>query len=252
MGGGNALWGGFSSFFSIWQICLLQISPFFVAFFVGIYLATIDQKVNPEIRRWMIIPCMATIDQKVNPEIRRWMIIPCIAYGIGFAVLYSLLIASGLNISRPLIHNISNLRVVSGFIILFIGLYILLVNRISFLGKIYLPLLLSTLFLLVGVTFALVYSPCITPMLSDIMGIASQRSTAVEGWYLAFFYGLGTSIALCLTSVVLILLTRRREVVLRNANLIIGVCGAILLILAVMNITGMMRHYKAFVLGLVL
>ena len=232
MGGGNALWGGFSSFFSIWQICLLQISPFFVAFFVGIYLATIDQKVNPEIRRWMIIPC--------------------IAYGIGFAVLYSLLIASGLNISRPLIHNISNLRVVSGFIILFIGLYILLVNRISFLGKIYLPLLLSTLFLLVGVTFALVYSPCITPMLSDIMGIASQRSTAVEGWYLAFFYGLGTSIALCLTSVVLILLTRRREVVLRNANLIIGVCGAILLILAVMNITGMMRHYKALVLGLVL
>ncbi len=232
MSGGNALWGGFSSFFSIWQICLLQISPFFVAFFVGIYLATIGKNANPEIRRWMIIPC--------------------ITYGVGFSVFYSLLIASGLNISRPLIHNISNLRVVSGFIILFIGLYILLVNRISFLGKAYLPLLLSTLFLLIGVTFALVYSPCITPMLSDIMGIASQRSTAVEGWYLAFFYGLGTSIALCVTSIALILAARRREIVLRNANLIISICGTILLVLAAMNMTGMMRHYKAFVLGLVL
>ena len=232
MGGGNALWGGFSSFFSIWQICLLQISPFFVAFFVGIYLATIGKKANPEIRRWMIIPC--------------------IAYGVGFSTFYSLLIASGLDFSRPLIHNVSNLRMVSGFIILFVGLYILLVNRISFLGKIRLPLLLTTLFLFIGVTFALVYSPCITPMLSDIMGIASQRSTAVEGWYLAFFYGFGTSIALCATSAVLVMFARSREMFLRNANLIINICGTILLILAVMNITGLMRHYKAFVLGLVL
>ena len=232
MGGGNAAWGGFSSFFSIWQICLLQISPFFVAFIVGIYLATIGNKANPEIRRWMIFPF--------------------IAYGIGFTVFYSLLIASGLDFSRPLIHNISTLRVVAGFIILLVSLYVLLVNRLSFLGKIRLPLLLSVLFLFVGITFALVYSPCITPMLSDIMGIASQRSTAVEGWYLAFFYGIGVSLALCLTSVALILLTRRQEIVLRNTNLIINICGTILLILAVMNISGLMRHYKAFVLGFVL
>lgn len=232
MGGGAAVWGGFSSFFSIWQICLLQISPFFVAFFVGIYLATIGNKANPEIRRWMILPC--------------------ITYGIGFTVFYSLLIASGLNVSRPLIHNIGTLRVVSGIIILLVGLYILLVNRISFLSKIRQPLLLSTLFLLIGVAFAIIYSPCITPMLSDIMGLASQRSTAIEGWYLAFCYGIGVSLALCMTSVALVLFARRREIVLRNANLIINICGTTLLILAVMNMTGLMRHYKAFVLGFVL
>ena len=232
MGGIAAVWGGFSTFFSIWQICLLQISPFFVAFIVGIYLATIGKYVNTEIRRWMIIPC--------------------IAYGIGFTVFYSLLIASGLNISRPLIHNIGALRVVSGIVILLVGLYILLVNRISFLGKLHLPSLLSVLFLLIGVTFAIIYSPCITPMLSDIMGIASQRSTAVEGWYLAFCYGLGTSIALCMTSIAIILTARRHKIVLRNAKLIINICGTILLILALMNISGLMRHYKAFVLGFVL
>lgn len=232
MGGGAALWGGFSSFFSIWQVCILQFSPFFIAFIVGIYLATVGKKADPEIRRWMIIPC--------------------IAYGIGFTVFYSLLIASGLDISRPLIHNIGLLRIVSGIIILFAGLYILLVNRISFLGKIHTPLLLSALSLLIGVAFALVYSPCITPMLSDIMGIASQRSTAVEGWHMAFWYGLGISIALCMTSVALILFARRQEIVLRNANLIKNICGIILFILAVMNITGLMRHYKAFVLGFVL
>lgn len=232
MGGAAAVWGGFSSFFSIWQICILQISPFFIAFIVGIYLATLGNNANPKILRWIIIPC--------------------IAYGIGFTVFYSLLIASGLNISRPLIYNISALRVASGVVILLVGLYISLVDRISFLGKIHRPSLLSALALLIGAAFAIVYSPCITPMLSDIMGLASQRGTAAEGWYLAFCYGLGISIALCMTSVILILFAKRQKMVLRNARSIKNICGIILLVLAVMNITGLMRHYKAFVLGLVL
>ena len=167
IGGAAALWGGFATFFSIWQICLLQISPFFVAFIVGIYLSTQGKNGDPEIGRW-IIP-------------------PCITFTVGFIIFYSLLIASGLDISRPLIHNIGTLRVVSGLIILLACLYIFLVNRLSFLGKIHHPFLLSALSLLMGVSFSLIYSPCITPMLSDIMGIASQRNTAVEGWYLAFF-----------------------------------------------------------------
>jgi len=232
MGGFAALWGGFSSFFSIWQVCILQISPFFVAFIVGLYLATLGK--NP------------------RAEIRRWTILPCIAYGIGFSVVYALLIASGLNISRPLIHNLGLLRVIAGIAILLAGLYLLLVNRVLWLGKLHRPLLLSALSLLIGITFALIYSPCITPMLSDIMGIASQRGTAAEGWYLAFWYGIGISLALCITSIALIMLARRQEIILRKAEPIINICGAILLVLGVMNITGMMRHYKAFVLGFVL
>lgn len=232
MGGVAALWGGFSSFFSIWQVCILQISPFFIAFLVGVYLATVGKNTNPKIFRWVVVPC--------------------IAYGIGFTIFYALLIASGLNISRPLIHSISLLRVVSGIVILLVGMYILLVDRVSFLGKIHSPSLLSALSLLIGITFAIIYSPCITPMLSDIMGLASQRSTAAEGGYLAFWYGLGISIALCMTAIALIFFAGKREIALRNAGLIKNICGIILLVLGIMNITGLMTHYKAFVLGFVL
>ncbi|MBE9542312.1 MAG: hypothetical protein IMF01_08335, partial [Proteobacteria bacterium] len=159
MGGGATLWDGFSSFFSIWQICILQISPFFIAYITGLFLITLNQKTNPGIRQWVILPC--------------------ITYAIGFTIFYSLLIASGLNISRLLIYNIGNLRVISGIVILCVALYILLVNRISFLNKLHNPLLLSILSLLIGITFAIMYSPCITPTLSEIMGLASQRGTAV-------------------------------------------------------------------------
>lgn len=232
MRGVEALWGGFSSFFSIWQICILQISPFFIAFLVGAYLATAGKNTNPKIFRWVVVPC--------------------IAYGIGFTIFYALLIASGLNISRPLIHNIGLLRVISGIVILLAGLHVILVNRISFLGKIHNPLLLCALSLMIGVTFAIIYSPCITPMLSDIMGLASQRNTAAEGGYLAFWYGLGISIALCMTALALIIFAGKREIVLRNAGLIKNICGIILLILGGMNLTGLMTHYKAFVLGFAL
>ena len=232
MSGGMALGGGFSSFFSIWQICILQISPFFIAFIAGLYLATPDPKADRGIFRWVILPC--------------------IAYGISFTIFYSLLTASGLNISRPLIGNIGNLRIVSGVFFLFVGLYIILVNRVPFLGRMHRPFLLSALSLIMGASLSIIYSPCITPMLSDIMGLASQRSTAAEGWYLAFWYGLGISLALCMTSVALILFAGKRAVTLRNSNLIINICGAILLALAFMNMTGLMRHYKAFVLGFVL
>jgi len=106
--------------------------------------------------------------------------------------------------------------------------------------------------LLIGSSFAIAYSPCITPMLSDIMGLASQRSTAAEGWYLAFCYGLGTSIAMCMVSIALILFLGKRQTVLLNASLIKNICAIILLAFAFMNITGLMRHYKAFVLGFAL
>ena len=232
MGGADALWGGFSSFFSIWQVCILQISPFFIAFAVGVYLAIRGK----------------SAEQKILPQI----LLLCVAYGIGFTIFYALLIASGLSVSRPLIHNIGFLRVISGIVISLIGLHIILFDRISFLGKMRSPLLLGALSLFIGVAFAFIYSPCITPMLSDIMGLASQRSTAAGGGYLAFWYGLGISIALCMTAIALIILAGKREIVLRNAGLIKNICGIILLVLGGMNLTGLMTHYKAFVLGFVL
>ncbi|TXT24300.1 MAG: cytochrome c-type bioproteinis protein [Gallionellaceae bacterium] len=232
MGGGAALWGGFSSFFSIWQVCILQISPFFIAFIVGTYLATPARETDARILRW-IVP-------------------PCIAFGVGFNLFYSLLIASGLSFSRPLITNLGSLRIVAGTVILLASLHIFLVNRSPFLGKMHRPLPLSGLALLLGISFALIYSPCITPMLSDIMGLASQRATAQEGLVLAGFYGIGITLALCLVAVALTLLLGKNATALRHADAIKNACGVVLLALAIMNLTGLMRHYKAFVLGFVL
>jgi len=230
MGIGTALWGGFSSFFSIWQICLLQISPFYMAFIVGLFLATASQKNNPKITHWVLLPF--------------------IAYTAGFTVIYSLLISSGLGISKLLLYNISTLRVISGIAILIAALYILIIDRLCALSCKLSPLLLSVLSLLIGLSFAFIYSPCITPTMSDIMGIASQPQTAVQGWHLAVMYGIGICAAFGATGIALVLLLRRSSFVMQRTRLIKNICALIVLIPAILALTGHMRHFKAFVLGL--
>ena len=105
---------------------------------------------------------------------------------------------------------------ISGIVILLAGLHILLVDRIRFLSRKHTPLLLSLLSLFVGISFALIYSPCITPTMSDIMGMASQPQTAVEGWQLAVMYGIGICAAFGITGITLVLLLRRSWFVTQN------------------------------------
>ncbi len=230
MGVGQALWGGFSSFFSIWQVCILQISPFFMAYIVSLYLLARQQKSDAGIGKWVIIPF--------------------IAYMLGFILLYSLLVASGLSIGRALAYNISNLRFVAGIVILVISVYILLVDRIFLLEKMRHNILSIILSLLIGVTFAVIYSPCITPTLSEIMGIAVRPQTASTGFFLALFYAMGLCLALGVTGIALVLLLKKMRFVQGNIRLTKDVCGSIVLLLGLLNISGYMTHYKAFFLGL--
>lgn len=232
MGGTSALAGGFSSFFSIWQLCILQISPFFVAFLVGSYL-----------------PMLAAGS---GPGLLRWTLPPWLAFALSFSLVYALLIASGLSLSRPIIANLGALRIVAAIVILAASAQLLLVDRVPALRRLHRPPALSVLAMLLGVAFALVYSPCITPMLSEIMGLATQPATAAQGFGLAFWYAFGTCLALWLVSAALILVASGVAGIRRRAAGMTLACGVVVLALALLNLSGLMTHYKAFALGFAL
>jgi cytochrome c-type biogenesis protein len=227
---GEAFWGGFSSFFSIWQICAMQISPFFMTYVIGLYFVGRTRQDKPDIKQWAVVPSLA--------------------YVAGFTILYSLLSSSGLLVGRYLSYNLGSLRLVGGVYLALVSLYLMFPDRISVFRKINGPLALAGMSLLLGLSFALVYSPCITPALSRILGIASLPETATRGTMLAFFYGLGLSLAFAVTGIVLIQLLTRVQAAVNNPARTSLVCGLILSILALLNITGFMTYYKAFVLGL--
>ncbi len=190
------------------------------------------------------------LSRQDKPDIKQWAIMPSLVYIVAFALLYSLLSSSGLMVGRYLSYNLGSFRLAAGVYLALVSLYLIFPNRISIFRKISSPLALAGLSLLLGLSLALVYSPCITPTLSGILGIANLPETAVRGTVLAFFYGLGSSLAFALTGLVLIQLLTRVPAAANNPATTSMVCGLILSILALLNITGFMPYYKAFVLGL--
>lgn len=221
---------GFASFFSIWQVCILQISPFFLAFITGLYFLGYSNGGAPAMGRRMALPSAF--------------------FAVGFCVFYALSSVSGLPAGRFLSYNNGVLSIISGIYILFISIFVLLGARVALLGRLDRPWFLCAAPLILGISFAIVYSPCITPALSEIMGMTTRPETAVRGGVLALFYSLGIVAGLGLSAAVLILALRRIGAVTRNRGWLIGACGLILMFLGVMNVSGTMVYYKAFFLGL--
>jgi cytochrome c-type biogenesis protein len=208
MGPLDAIGFGFSSFFSIWQVCILQITPFFLAYVTGLYFAAASLKAK------------AGLGGRV--------ILPALSFAPGFAVVYALLTMSGLPVGR---------------------LSLVLSGRFAAIAFLRRPLVLAVVSLVLGSAFALVYSPCITPALSKILGMAGRSQTAVQGGTLAFFYALGICLALTMTATALVYLLARVGIVRRHPGRARNACGLILAVLAALNLSGTMIYYKAFFLG---
>ncbi|MBF0370121.1 MAG: hypothetical protein HQL52_11760 [Magnetococcales bacterium] len=227
MTGIQALMGGFGNFFSIWQVCILQISPFFMFFIVGLYLVGY---------RGQGAPCL-----------QARVLLPSLSYLIGFSILFAPLNARGWSIGREIAYNLSVLGLASGWFLLVVSLYFLLSGRVDwpegFRGK----WVGTGMAFLIGCAFSFVYSPCITPELSIILGIGSRPETALEGAFYAFFYGSGMSFAMGLVAYALIFALK--DWLIRRQRLVLDVCGGVLVVLAGLNVSGVMVYYKAFILG---
>lgn len=225
----GAIGDGFSSFFSIWQVCILQISPFFLAYVTGLYFTAVSLKAK------------AGLGGKV--------LLPAIFFMPGFAVTYALLTMTGLPVGRALVYNLGALEFIAGSYILLTSLALLLSGRLAVLDLLQRSFVLGAVSFLLGVAFALIYSPCITPALSKILGMTGQPETALGGGALAFFYAIGICLALTLTAVALVYFLARFGAVLRHSGMARNACGLILAILAGLNLSGAMIYYKAFFLG---
>lgn len=232
MGVFEAFLQGFASFFSIWQACILQISPFFLACMVGLYFTGAVRD-----GRWWV-------------GLSRRVLAPALFFAIGFTIFYALLPMTGMVVGRFLSFNQETLGVISGFYILLVSLALLFPRHLFLDAALKNLFVLCALSLFLGVSFALIYSPCITPTLSDIFAMTSRSETALRGGILALFYGLGLCLGLTVTAAALVLVFKMFTATASSANVIRVICGMVLSILALLNITGLMIYYKAFFLGL--
>ncbi|MBI5683360.1 MAG: hypothetical protein HZC45_09435 [Deltaproteobacteria bacterium] len=224
----TAFWGGFSSFFSIWQVCLLQISPFFMAFMLGFHLTC-----ERDIFRQSIIRMFAA----------------GFAYTIGFSIIFAILGSSSTYLSSYILYNIKVFRLISGIFIILIGLLMVGVGVFRYV----LPIASSRIFLFttffLGVSFATAYSPCIPPVLSNILNFASIKENAARGFTLLAAYGTGLCAAFIITGIAFSLAVEGIVEKIGRVNTVIAGCAFLLLILGFMVSLNLMVYYKAFLLG---
>lgn len=222
---------GFSSFFSIWQVCILQISPFFMAYIIALYFADFKEQGDGNFGGRVLLPALT--------------------FAPGFAIFYALLSLNSLPVGRILSYNLGYLGFSSGVYILLVTFTLLLSGRMAFADDILKrPVILAVGSFVLGASFALVYSPCITPALSEILSMTSRAETAVRGGVLALFYSMGICLGLTVTASAIVLVLKRSAFAVRKAGSIKDVGSLGIGILGILNVTGLMVYYKAFFLGL--
>jgi len=124
---------------------------------------------------------------------------------LGFTISFVALGATATALGRLLLTQMPILRNIAGIIMIIFGLHVLGVFRIKALYQDKRMHNLQTSSgmlgaLVLGLVFALGWSPCLGPILSGILGLASEQETVVRGMFLLFVYSAGLGIPFLMTS----------------------------------------------------
>jgi len=224
-----ACWGGFSAFFSAWQLCIMQISPFFLFFAAGLYLGETRHSSRPV----------------------RSLLLVLLGYLVAFSIVFAFMGIPRFGISRYLLYNKEALKNVAAIYIGLLALYLVLggICQKWRAGPIaYLPA-----GALLGASLAVAYSPCITPAMSDIMNFAGRPENIMKGYYLLLTYGVGLSAAFVLSGLTIAMALKHLAAKIPLIrNLAIGLASIVLFVFSFLLASGLMTSYKSFLVGLVL
>jgi cytochrome c-type biogenesis protein len=172
-----ALAAGVLSFLSP---CVLPLVPSYLAFLTGLSFEELT-RAHPQ------------------QKLRRMILTHSLLFILGFSALFTLMGASATLVGQFLAAHRDTIRVVGGILVILFGLFISGVFSFAFLQrekKLHLrakPLgYLGSL--LVGVTFAAGWTPCVGPLLSSMLLYASTAENLRSGILLLFFYSLGLGI----------------------------------------------------------
>ena len=103
--------------------------------------------------------------------------------------------------------------------------------------------------MIAGAAFAVAWTPCIGPTLGAILSAAALTSSAGRGALLLAVYSAGLAIPFLLTAIAFARMTTLFDVVKRNYGIIIGIGGAILILMGILVWTGELFRLNVEVQG---
>jgi len=178
------------------------------AFFAGI-LSFLSPCVLPLVPGYISIISGFSLDQlkgkALDTSLKRAVMMSSLMFILGFTISFIALGATATAVGKLLLTRMPYLRIIAGIIMIVFGLHVLGILRIKALyqdTRMHKVQTSSGMLgaLVLGLVFALGWSPCLGPILSGILGLASEQETVLKGMGLLFVYSAGLGIPFLLTS----------------------------------------------------
>jgi len=179
-----------------------------MAFFAGL-LSFLSPCVLPLVPGYLSIISGVSLEQlkneSQNASLRRSVIVSSIMFIIGFSITFIVLGATASALSKAVLTRMPILMKIAGILIMVFGLHLLGIFRIN---ALYQDKRMHNVqsqrgalgALVLGLVFALGWSPCIGPILASILAVASQQDTVLQGVFLLVIYSAGLGVPFLLTS----------------------------------------------------
>ena len=135
-----------------------------------------------------------------------------VLYVSGFLIVFTLLGVTASEFGRGLLQNKEVFTQIGALLVIFFGFFILYgekIHRLQFLYQEKKFRIDSSIFknsyilpIVIGITSAFAWTPCIGPILGSILFLAANTQTALQGGFLLFIYGLGINLPFLLLAIV--------------------------------------------------
>lgn len=208
--------------------CILPLVPAYITYMTGVDLETLEK---------------GTID-------RKFVFLNSLCFVAGFSIVFMLLVIPANIVGNLLLQYQVLIHRIAGIIIVIFGLHIAGIITIPFLNvekKMHIKRQGGYIgSLILGITFALGWSPCIGPILASIILIASTESMAT-GVLLLGFYSLGLAIPFLVTGLAVGHFLVYYRGILKHLDTIMLVAGLILVFVGGLVFLGLFQ--RLFSLG---
>lgn len=173
-----------------------------------------------------------------------------IGFVCGFTLVFVCLGALAGTLGGLLIQYAVAVNIITGLIVIALGLNFLGVINIRFLktpGNVNIDTGNLNFFssLGFGAVFSISWTPCVGAFLGAALMRASMQGGALNGILLLLVYSLGLGIPFIISAVLIGSLKNTFDFIKRNYRLVNIVCGALLIVMGILMATGLMRHLFA-------
>jgi len=212
--------------------CVLPLVPSYVTFITGL---SFDELTASE----------------QGPRVRRLTLIHSLAFIFGFSVVFIALGATATATGQFLREHQDTLRIVGGILIVFFGVYLTGLIKIPALSRERKARLTEKPLgvlgsVLVGITFAAGWTPCIGPILASILLYASTAQTVGTGILLLSVYSLGLGVPFLIASLGMNTFLAASKGIRKQLHTIEVVSGVILIVFGLALVTNVFSYFVAF------